>query len=252
MDRKVQVALLVVIIAALVVAGAYAAGWFRKTSTAEITCFIHHEEGSEGVAYIISTYEDDWSPWVDKFDERRGEVESGEVAEVIITHKWDGIGPSTVSVELSLLQIGDSGRTFWDHRCLMMVPGGHYRFDCHVLLRPSDEVSVERSIQDVYMIEPSIRDIFTQYGSATLELSLHNDDPDDSNHFLVSVDGESRVYGNLGPMSTRSITLDVSWIEPYLSYGCHIEMTPDDLDSTVQSEVIQVSNGTTAPVAFVI
>ena len=102
------------------------------------------------------------------------------------------------------------------------------------------------------MIEPSIRDIFTQYGSATLELSLHNDDPDDNSHFLVSVDGESRVYGNLAPMSARSITLDVSWIEPSLTYGCHIEMAPGDLNSTVQSEVIQVSNGTTVPVAFVI
>ncbi|UCE80574.1 MAG: hypothetical protein JSV94_05320 [Methanobacteriota archaeon] len=255
MDRRIQISLLVVVIAALIVASAYAAGLFRKTSTAEIICYIHHEEGSEGVGYVvwISEPEGPFSPW-DAFDERYGEVEPGEVSEAVIMHKWDGIGPSTVRayIKLSCIQAGDS-RTTWEGTNLMIVPGGQYRLDCHILLRPSDEVTEYGvNIQDVYTEYPSYRDLFAQYGSANLELSVHNDNPDYENAFSVFVDGEHRISGHIGPLSTRNITVDVLWDWPWEPHNCHIVVGPGGLNSTVHSEVIQVDNGATVPVTIII
>ncbi|UCE91305.1 MAG: hypothetical protein JSV90_07800 [Methanobacteriota archaeon] len=255
MDRRVQIALLVVIITALVVAGVYAAGWFRKTSTAEIICYIHHEEGSEGVGYNVwtSEYEPPYSP-LEALDERSGEVAPGEVAETIIMHKWNGIGPSTVRVHvhLSCIQAGEN-RVILHGTTLMMVPGGQYRLDCHILLKPSNEVTEYGVyIQDAYTEYPSYRDLFSQTGSAGLEFGVHRDNPDDDKRFSVFVDGELRISGNFGPLSTHNITVDVLWDWPREYHNCHIEVITHDQNSTVHSEVILVDSGTTVPVTVII
>ncbi len=208
MDRRIQVALSVAIIAALILAGAYAAGWFRKTSTAEITCSITHHEGNQGISYKLSV-----GPSLEEVaSEEFGEIGPGEITEVTVVYEWDGRDPRIAYVDFTL-----AGYISGEHKVILadsyieVIPDGEYRIECHIYLL--DNATNHPYREDVCVLYP-VRVPSTFSSAGILELNLTNQDLDDLKRVHVLVDGDWRASCVLGPHSSRGLSIPVGWYSP--------------------------------------